>query len=148
MALPDPEEVARRVSGALAYAGIEVKSSGERVGISAATMARIVSRSAPRGAKNEDELETIANATGVPLDFLLNGFTASEPALPERVEALERKVESLLRQRAEAASDLEPVRDYARGRIGELDEEANDGRPAAATPSLPQPPVRSRRRHR
>lgn len=68
-----PESVAARVRAALAYANIKVKDSGKRVGISAATMARIVSPTDPRGADG-DQLDLIADACGVPRWFLERGF--------------------------------------------------------------------------
>jgi hypothetical protein len=98
MGLPEADEFARRVRAALAYANIEVKSSKGATGISGATMARIVSPTSPRGAKNEDEAARIAHATGVPLAFLLHGFGQEAPALVERVEALEHQMATLLRR--------------------------------------------------
>jgi len=98
MALPPPDQVAKRVGAALAYAGIDIKDSQSQVGISAATMARIVSRTSPRGAKNEMELALVADACDVPMSFLLEGFQPEDPTVAERVEALERKVDLLLKR--------------------------------------------------
>lgn len=74
MTLIDPRITADRVRAALAFAGIDVKDSQAKVGISYATMERIVSPSKPRGA-SLDELRQIADACpGVPRWFLEHGF--------------------------------------------------------------------------
>jgi transcriptional regulator with XRE-family HTH domain len=108
MALPPPLEVARRVRAAFAYAGVDTTKEHPELGISKATVARIVSTSKPRGA-NHDELERIAGFTNVPLAFLLEGWPDGSPSTPERVEALEHQYATLAAQLAEAAGSRESL---------------------------------------
>lgn len=104
MRLIDPSDVARRARAALAYANIDVKSSPQHTGISYATMQRIVSPTAPRGAKLE-ELWAIADATGVPRNFMEHGFEgltqAGEDTAAARLEALEEEQRQIRDQLAE-----------------------------------------------
>lgn len=85
MRLLDPTEVARRTRAALAYAGLEQTDVIERAGISSATLARIVSKTKPRGASIE-ELWQIADACQIPRRFMEDGFE------PLRDESLERRL--------------------------------------------------------
>lgn len=106
MGLPEPAEVARRVRAALAYADIDIKHAEPQVGISSATIARIVSPSTPRGVRGEAELDLIAQATGVPIGFLINGWPLEEPTLIERVEALEHQLGSVRGELSEVSERL------------------------------------------
>jgi hypothetical protein len=97
---PDPLETARRVRAALAYADIKVRgNSEERFQIGEATMRRITSSTDPRGATIE-ELWRIADACGVPREFLLSGFGRydEEEPVSDRVGALEDQVAFLMRE--------------------------------------------------
>lgn len=104
MALPPPPEIANRVRAAFAYAGQDVTKEHNELGISKATVARIVSRSDPRGASSE-ELERVATFTGVPLGFLLDGWASDAPRIDERVEALEHRLTALLDEIAAAREE-------------------------------------------
>ena len=73
---PSPPEVARRVRAAFAYAGLDVTKPVEGLRIDPSTIQRILDPINPRGAKSEFELRQIAQATGVPVGFLLCGFMA------------------------------------------------------------------------
>jgi transcriptional regulator with XRE-family HTH domain len=99
MALPPPLEVARRVRAAFAYADCDTTKEHPELGISRATVARIVSTSKPRGA-NHEELERIAGFTNVPLGFLTDGWPDESPSTPERLEALEHQYATLKAQLA------------------------------------------------
>lgn len=91
-------EIASRVRAALAYANIYAKDSEEEVGISPATMARIISPTAPRGA-SLDELRMVAGACGVPLWFLEYGWSppvkTGEEEMRERMADIEAAVRAL-----------------------------------------------------
>lgn len=89
-----PEEIARRVKAALGYKGIKLTKGGARQsvgGIGQSTVARIASTADSRTA-SETELQALAKATGVPVDFMLSGFASMETPLTDieqRVLALE-----------------------------------------------------------
>lgn len=94
MVLIEAKVAAARTRAALAYANIDVKRSGDRIGISSATMARIVSPSNPRGASIE-ELWQIADACKVPRWFMEQGFDA--PASTELEDQVAEHHERLAR---------------------------------------------------
>lgn len=100
--------MAARVRAALAYADIDIKAAQTRVGISRATMTRIVSPTAPRGVRPE-ELPLIIEATGVPAAFFEVGFDPLEQPLTDveiRVIDIERRVKALeTRNQAQAFAD-------------------------------------------
>lgn len=106
--LPAPKDAARRVRAALAYAGIDVKDTDTKVGISAATMARIVSQAKPRGFQKAGELERVAVACEVPEDFLRHGWALVEPDVSGRLATLESQMQAVLRQLAGAAPPPPP----------------------------------------
>jgi len=119
--LLEPSDVAARVRAALAYANIDVKSSDDEIGISRATMARIVSPSKPRGA-SVDELWLIADKTGVPRWFLEGGFDAfpDQSGVAEIVNQLRRQMQRSVMQAElieQLRTDLEELREGQRALV-------------------------------
>jgi transcriptional regulator with XRE-family HTH domain len=80
------------VRAAFAYKRLSKSDRAAALGVSERQVTRI---EAGEVAVNLDRLEAIAQATGVPLSFLREGFTEDEPALGERVEALEHQLLAL-----------------------------------------------------
>lgn len=124
MVLIDPEEAARRVRAALAYADIDVKASPAATGISYATMQRIVSPTSPRGATIE-QLWAIADACDVPRRFMEHGFTSSD--VPEDIESQLSEIRDVLV--AQAAAD-----EQLRRQLADLRDEGRRTGPGAAGP--------------
>lgn len=102
LVLIDPRLVAARVRAALAYAGIEHTRPPDDLGVSKATLARMVSWTSPRGAQSTDELWAIADRCGVPRVFMEQGW---EPLVAADAA---RRVE-------EAADELAALRQHAEG---------------------------------
>jgi transcriptional regulator with XRE-family HTH domain len=114
--LPPGPEVAARARAALAYADIDVKDSAERVGISSATMQRIVSPTSPRGVRTVEELWMIADACGVPRSFMEAGFEQANG--DDRLASLEAQITELRAGLASLAADsLRRTRELE-GRLG------------------------------
>lgn len=113
MELPAAADVAARTRAALAYADIQVKDAEAKVGISYATMARIVSAKNPRGAHTVEELWRIADGCGVPRSFMERGFAGDrvpldEEAVAARLADVERKLELLTQRAVTEPVDLVP----------------------------------------
>lgn len=115
MAPIDSSDTAKRVRAALAYAGIDVKESKEKTGVTYATMQRIVSPTNPRGA-SLDELRQIADhCPGVPRWFLEYGFAppveTGETDLRQEVSDTRAELASLSRTVASLSQQLQAIRD-------------------------------------
>jgi transcriptional regulator with XRE-family HTH domain len=78
--LIDPTIAGRRARAAMEYAGLGWRDLAKRSGLSPDTVRRIVSRTSPRGFKNSDEWNAIAQACDVPISFLERGFDAPQQA--------------------------------------------------------------------
>lgn len=125
-ALPDVPraEQAARIRAAIAYSGKEAEQVADDVaaqldrGFSYPTLRRRYNRDAPEGFKSLDELHAIADACGVPRDFLLEGFNRfgldGTHSLAQRVAANERRLDEIARAFEERAVRLgEQVRHEA-----------------------------------
>jgi hypothetical protein len=120
--------IAARVRAALAYSGLRNPEVLERMGglMSDATLRRITSAANPRGA-SEYELAKLAEACGVPRSWLELGEWSDAETLPpallnvdhaafdasapteQRLETLERYVETLLRIEQRRYGDALPL---------------------------------------
>lgn len=129
---PTPKETARRVRAALAYAGIDVKDTDEKVGITTATMARIVSQTKPRGFQKAGELEKVAGACEVPEDFLRYGWAREDPDILGRLSKLESEMDAVLKRLVAEAPPPPP---------GVYPHPQTDGRSNESTAQQPQIPV-------
>ena len=119
---PSPHEVARRVRAAFAYAGLDATKPVRGLRIDPPTIQQIVDPDVPRGAESEDELHQIAEATGVPVGFLLDGFMLEQhshsraTAAPAGVEhSLQHSVAALARELSELRSRLDSGADPISG---------------------------------
>jgi transcriptional regulator with XRE-family HTH domain len=88
---------------AFAYKGMKVEDRAALLGVSARHLSRIQG-DAGGFEVDDDLLADLAEQTGAPSWFLRHGFTVApqpeEPTLAERVEALENKLDALLRERS------------------------------------------------
>ncbi len=115
MNLTDPRLTADRVRAALAFSNINVTDSLQRVGISKATMQRIVSPTNPRGASIE-EMQLVAVACpDVPAWFLEHGFSppveTGETDLRQELNDTRDELEALLARVARIDQVLQDARD-------------------------------------
>ena len=94
-----PRDLAARVRAAFAYKGLSKTERAQALGVSVRQATRIESGQAgiPDG-----RLEQIAQVTGVPLSFLVDGFVNDAPSAGERIEALEHQYAALRAEIAEA----------------------------------------------
>lgn len=87
-----------RIRAAFGYADLNRPQIGARLGVSVETVSRLLAGSSTPKV-DTDLLARIAEICDVPLSFLQEGFDApaAEPTMAERVEALERKIDAVLR---------------------------------------------------
>lgn len=123
---PDTQAAAARLRAAFAYAGMEPRDIAQALGVSARTVHRLRTGQAPI---DRDLEQRVLEITGVPEWFLREGFgVESEPALAERVEALERQIATLpdVRRQIRAvralASSLEAQQAEDAIRLAQLEE--------------------------
>lgn len=94
------QELARRIRTARTFAGLTREQAGEQIGVVAETIGRY-----ERGATAPEPhtLDALADTFGVPRWFLHDGFEPAqeEPAVVERVEALENRYSTLENRIAE-----------------------------------------------
>lgn len=125
-----PGEIAARIRAAIGYSGEDTRHIAQRLGISEATLRRRTARQRPSGARSMDELYRIAEACGVPPNFMAEGFgpylSTETPTADERVDRLERAVMLIGAELAgqlpelqrQLLEDLRPRRRSSRGEGG------------------------------
>ena len=94
-----------RIRAARAYAGIpSQKELGERIGVGREV---VLALEADQREPKVPELRRIADATGAPLDFLLNGWDGQR--LEDRVAALEERVSSADQDRDDLVTRIDEL---------------------------------------
>lgn len=93
---PPSTLLARRIRSARIYAGLSRRQLGAAIGLVPETIGRY---ERAESGLSDRTLSAIATATGTPVWFFHNGFElpGEEPALVERVEALESQMEAFRR---------------------------------------------------
>lgn len=100
---PNARERRLRARAAWAYSGLEQEALATKAGIEYATLRGYLGKKGS-GNPSTDQLLALADAAGIPDDFMLYGFTETE-GLVARVAAIESELRAL---RGEAADrDLE-----------------------------------------
>jgi transcriptional regulator with XRE-family HTH domain len=93
----DPDLIAR-IRAARGFANLTQAGLAKRLGVSAGMTKRIERGERPL---TFTDLGQIAEACGVPMDFLVNGFQSAQPvtleALSARIDALEASLEERIR---------------------------------------------------
>lgn len=80
----------------MGFAGINADELGTQLGVSGRTVRRIL---ADEKHPDYETRQRIAEICGVPETFLHHGFRATtEPSVTERLEALERQIQAILRR--------------------------------------------------
>ena len=82
-------DYAARIRAARAYAGMHQAQLAERLGVDVQTIKR---REKPGAQPRPGELEAIARACEVPVEFMHDGFGVEPSALSERLQAIEDAV--------------------------------------------------------
>jgi transcriptional regulator with XRE-family HTH domain len=122
-------ELPKRIRAARGYARISAGELGRRLGVSESTIKRWEAGDLPSNQLAADALpERVADATGVPREFMLHGFGGVAQRDRDAGEILER-VNTLLAGQAEAMSILRLLRQRVAG----------DGRSAQDAAPTPQP---------
>lgn len=120
------DDRAARLRAAFAFARLSKQRRADALGVGVRHVSRYESGETP---VPSERLEAVVDATSVPRWFLEHGFTAQpqpeEPTVTERLEALERKVETLVRR--ESATDDPPAPP------GELFQSPADGKTTGGT---------------
>lgn len=111
------DNMGARIRAARAFAGITSHEKlGKQIGLGRdAVLAMEKNQRMPTVA----EVRTIANATGVPIGFLINGWSASG-RLSQRVEALEAEVKSGSEDREDLAKRIDELDASLEKRLAEF----------------------------
>lgn len=125
-----PAEQAARIRAALGYSGKEAEELADALGVSYATLRRRKTLVSPTGAKSMEELYDIADACGVPRQFMEEGFGHDErrdQSLEDRLAALEQGQERLTQTLEDRLAALE---DDVANRVEQALQQATDSAPS------------------
>lgn len=131
-----PQELARRVRAAIAYAGLDVAEIAQRTGIKAGTVRNIASDSRPSGGTPPRIAAIVAACDGVPASFMTVGFDPLRTPIDDTqrdLYVLRADVERRLAALESALTPAELVAAELRAAAQQRDEHPTASAPAVAT---------------